>query len=263
MLPSLHDRYLGAARNNFLIRLYTDLARGIELRACETHLSLISTLLRDQCSPPILLTIDLVRPPCPHNSSCSCPGCRRWRIDRLVLSGKNLRRRCGLLWCSIYHNTMASFANNACCGGVVTGRKAVTITDSVLSITVISSSLTVSIVLPLRACLASLSLAFRSASAASGPVIKRDPPWVRLRLPDGFGEASGAPIGRDYKARCCCLISTNFSCSRSTCALKRARSSSFRLARMIVILSSVDVIISGLACGGCCMSLSCQNGFHS
>jgi hypothetical protein len=49
----------------FLIRLYTDLSRGVELRAYETRLSLTSTLLRDQCSPPILLTIDLIYPPYP------------------------------------------------------------------------------------------------------------------------------------------------------------------------------------------------------
>jgi hypothetical protein len=138
----------------------------------------------------------------------------------------------------------------------VTGRKVVTITNSNLLITVISLSLIVSIALPLRACLASLSLAFRSASAASGPVIKRDPSWVRFRLPDGFSKASGAPIGRDYKVRCCYLISTNFSYSRSTYVLKRARSLGFRLARIIAILLSINAIISGLAFGGCWMSLS-------
>jgi hypothetical protein len=66
-----------AGVDHFLIRLYTDLARGVELPAYETRLSLASTLLRDQYSPPILLTIDLVLPPCPPNSSCSCRGRRR------------------------------------------------------------------------------------------------------------------------------------------------------------------------------------------
>ena len=62
----------------------------------------------------------------------------------------------------------------------VVGREVLAISSSTLSVTVMSSSLTVSIALPLSACLASLSLALRSASAASGPVIKRDPPWGRL-----------------------------------------------------------------------------------
>jgi hypothetical protein len=145
----------------------------------------------------------------------------------------------------------------------VVEREVLAISSSTLSVTVMSSSLTVSIALPLSACLASLSLALRSASATSGPVIKRDPPCVRFRLPDGFGKASGTPIGRACKARCCCPISTNFSCSRRTCASKRPRSSGFRPARIAAILSSVDTIISGLGCGGCCRSFSCQNGLHS
>ena len=110
----------------------------------------------------------------------------------------------------------------------VVGREVLTISSSTLSVTVMSLSLTVSIALPLSAYLASLSLTLRSASATSGPVIKRDPPCVRFCLPDGFSKASGTPIRRAYKARYCYLILTNFSYSRRTYALKRPRSSGFR-----------------------------------
>src|ERR1700677_553910 len=77
---------------------------------------LASSLLRDQCSPPILLTIDLLRS---RSSSCSCWGCqRRWievRRRRIVLNDMNRRRHRyrrkhshrPLLTCPINHDTVA------------------------------------------------------------------------------------------------------------------------------------------------------------
>jgi hypothetical protein len=96
--------------NNFLIRLYTNSKRGVTTRARETRLLLASTPLRDQCSPPVLLTINLVCSSRSSWSSCSCWGCRQWRLEVIYEHRSRHRRSCLQLYRRpIHHDTVTSF----------------------------------------------------------------------------------------------------------------------------------------------------------
>jgi hypothetical protein len=95
--------------NHFLVRLYTNSKQGIITHARETRLILASTPLRDQCSPPVLLTINLVCSSRSSWSSCSCWGCRQWRRD-VIHEHRSRRRRSCLRLCRrpIRHDTVTS-----------------------------------------------------------------------------------------------------------------------------------------------------------